>query len=317
MNMLYDIICAGVACLDIVVSGNVSPNVFEVDSTAVGSILLHSGGDASNQAVTASSLGLHTGLISCVGDDWKGQQLLSLLQAKGVNTDLVETLPDEDSVASIVLVGDDGSRNFMFDRGCGEKYLPSPTIMNAVKSTKLLSIGSFFVLPRFDHEGVQVLLEIAKEAGVITVADMTCDTLKEGFSYIGNYLSLIDYLMPSYEEAREITGLVEPNMICQRFREYGVHNIVIKMGAKGCYISTPEGDRMIDALKGTKVIDTTGCGDTFVAAFCYGLLNGKTVDESAIFAHGAAAINASHLGASGHIRSAQEVESLITRTIIT
>ena len=308
---MYDIICAGVACLDIVISGNVSPNVFQVYSTAVSSISLHSGGDASNQAVTASMLGLQTGLLTCIGNDWKGHQLKRLLEERGVRTELIETMESGDTVTSIVLVGDDGSRNFMFDRGCGADYIPHHLSIEAVKSCKLLSIGSFFVMPRFDHEGVELLLRAAKTVGAITVADMTCDTLGEGFRYISKYFPLIDYLMPSFEEARELTGEEDPHRMCQCLQAYGASHIVIKMGAKGCYIATPEKEVMIPATPDTKVVDTTGCGDTFVAAFCYGLLSGKSVEECARFAHAAAAINASHLGASGHIHSAEEVEVLI------
>lgn len=308
---MYDMICAGVACLDIVVSGNVSPTVFTVDSTAVKNISLHSGGDASNQAVTASTLGLRTGLITCIGNDWKGEQLKRLLENRGVLTELVATMEDGNTVTSIVLVSDDGSRNFMFDRGCGSEYIPSQQVIEAVKSCKLLSIGSFFVMPRFDHEGVEPLLRAAKAAGAITVADMTCDTLHEGFKHIGKYFPFIDYLMPSFEEACDLTGEVDPKRMCQIFRSYGATNIVIKMGGKGCYLATSEQETMIPPTSGTKVVDTTGCGDTFVAAFCYGLLDGKSIEDCARFAHAAAAINASHLGASGHIHSADEVEILL------
>lgn len=308
---MYDMISAGVACLDIVVSGNVSPTVFHVDSTAVQSITLHSGGDASNQAVTASNLGLRTGLITCIGNDWKGEQLKHLLENRGVLTELVDTMETGNTVTSIVLVSDDGSRNFMFDRGCGAEYVPPLSAVEAVKSCKLLSIGSFFVMPRFDHEGVGPLLKAAKEVGAITVADMTCDTLHEGFQYIGKYFPLIDFLMPSYEEACDLTGEEDPEKICECLRAYGATNIIIKMGGKGCYLATEGKQAMIPVTSGTKVVDTTGCGDTFVAAFCYGLLAGKTIEDCARFAHAAAAINASHLGASGHIHSAKEVENLL------
>ncbi len=308
---MYDIICAGVACLDIVVSGNVSTGVFHVDSTPVENISFRSGGDASNQAVTAASLGLRTGLVSCVGNDGKGKQLLDILNSKGVDTSLVDTQECDESVSAIVLVNDDGSRNFLFTRGCGTTYLPSSRAVEAVSQARILSIGSFFVMPEFDKKGARTLLEQARSSGVITVADMTCDTLGEGFTYIGEYLYLIDYLMPSYEEASAITGESEPEAICAVFRERGATNIIIKLGSQGCYISSDGRDRIIPVTAGTRVVDTTGCGDNFVAAFCYGLLQEWSLDECARFAHGASAINASHLGASGHISSAQEVLDLI------
>lgn len=308
---MYDMICAGLSCLDILVSGNVSPNVFNVDSTVINNISLHSGGDASNQAVTASNLGLSTGLVTGIGRDWKGEQLIRLLKGHGVDTELVDIMETGNTVTSIVLVRDGGSRNFLFDRGCAGEFVPSSPAIEAVKSSRLLSIGSFFVMPYFDRIGAGLLLQTAKEAGAITVADMTCDTLGEGFRNIGKLIPLIDYLMPSYEEAFDLTKEKSPERICKVFRSYGASNIIIKMGGDGCYLATEDVQLMFPATAGTEVVDTTGCGDTFVAAFSYGLLKGKDIGDSIRFAHAAAAINASHFGASGHIHSVNEVEDLL------
>lgn len=307
----YDIVCAGVACLDIVVSGNVTPGIFNVDSTAIEQILLQPGGDAVNESITAASLGMRTALVSCLGNDWKGDSLYDILVRRQVDTRYVERTEDAATVSSIVLVSEDGQRNFLFDRGCGSRYCPGRSALEAVRRTRLLSIASFFVQPRFDEEGAFLLLEEARRHDVLTVADVSCDTLGRGLSMLSPLFPLLDFFMPSLEEARGLSGKTELEEICRVLREHGAKNLVIKLGAEGCYLRTKEKAVVIPTFNEAPVVDTTGCGDNFVASFCYGLLNDFSLEDCALFANAAASINAGFMGGSGHLKSSEEVSDFL------
>ena len=303
----YDIVCAGVACLDIVVSGNVTPGVFNVDSTAVQQILLQPGGDALNESITAASLGMRTALVSCLGNDWKGDTLHGILKERKIEAGYVERMEGSSTVSSIVLVSDSGQRNFLFDRGCGSTYRPGSHALEAVRKSRLLSIASFFVLPRFDEEGAALLLEEARKNGVITVADVSCDTMGRGLAVLKPILPLLDYFMPSLEEAREMSGKTELEDIYQVLAGKGVTNLVVKLGAEGCFIRTRDKSFIVPTFKDMPVVDTTGCGDNFVASFCYGLLQDYSLEDCALFANAAASINAGFMGGSGHLKSSEDV----------
>ncbi|ADK80510.1 carbohydrate kinase family protein [Sediminispirochaeta smaragdinae] len=307
----FEMICAGITCLDIVVTGNIGPHVFQVDSTPVDTISLGIGGDAANQAITASSLGLSAALFSCVGDDWKAENLSGLLSEKGICIEYLQRYEHDTTMSSLVLVGREGQRNFLFDRGCGKNYVPNAYSLEAVKKARLLSIGSLFVMPEFDRHGAGSLLAEAKRHGVITVADMTCDTEGAADEVLDVLLPHIDYLMPSLEEASAVTGAGDPAEMCRKLRDRGAGNVVIKLGSQGCYIDIDGVRGQIPAFTDIEVLDTTGCGDTFVAAFSYGILKGYPPEECAAFAQAAAAINATHIGACGHIPSVEAVRSFL------
>ena len=62
MQRIYDVLCIGQMGADILVRP-VSQNLFTIDSNHVEPIVLWTGGDAQNQAVVLSKLGMHVALI--------------------------------------------------------------------------------------------------------------------------------------------------------------------------------------------------------------------------------------------------------------
>ena len=58
-------------------------------------------------------------------------------------------------------------------------------------------------------------------------------------------------------------------------------------------------------------LDTTGAGDVFHGAFCYGVLEGYSLEETLEFANAMAALNCRALGARGGIASASEARELM------
>jgi len=60
--------------------------------------------------------------------------------------------------------------------------------------------------------------------------------------------------------------------------QMGVKIVVVKLGAKGCYVTNGVEKRTIEPFK-VSVADTTGAGDAFNAGFLYGLLHNKSLFE--------------------------------------
>ncbi|EYU29397.1 hypothetical protein MIMGU_mgv1a008499mg [Erythranthe guttata] len=71
----------------------------------------------------------------------------------------------------------------------------------------------------------------------------------------------------------------------------GVKQVLVKLGAKGSILFT-QGEEPIrqSIISAPKVIDTTGAGDTFTAAFAVALVEGKTKRECLKFAAAAASL---------------------------
>ena len=309
-NTRYDLVCLGVTCFDILVQ-SVGPQVFDVDSTVVDTICTASGGDASNEAITAASLGMKTALVSCVGKDWQGEGLLSHFERRGVDTSGIEIIDQANSVTAIALIGDSGQRNFIFSRGCAAEYDGLNADWDTFLRTKILSIGSFFVMSELDRYGAEIILKKAKDRGVITVADATCDTLGVGLPGIQGALQHLDFFMPSLEEAEALTGQKAYSDMAKTLMDYGVDTVVIKLGPEGCYIHDGRNAETIPAFRDQRIVDTTGCGDSFVSGFNYGLLHKYSLHDCGVIANAVAVINAGYIGASGHIESIERIKEFL------
>ena len=308
---MFDIVCVGFTCLDIPVVGDIGKGVFDVDSTHVDSISMTPGGDAVNESVTCASLGLKTAIVSYVGDDNGGRVIIDALSSKGVDTSGIEIFSNESTQTAVPLIDKTGQRHFLFNSGCSPLFSGLNTDFTDYYSAKVLTIGSFYVAKLFDEHGAPVILKGAKEHGVITVADTCSDVMGLGLKNLAKALPYLDYFMPSLDEAQDLTGKTGYSEIAEVFLEMGAKNIVLKLGAEGSFIKNSEGEITVPAFCDIDVIDTTGCGDNFVAGFSYGLCKGFSLKECAQFASAVAGINAGFIGGCGGLKSITEVEDFL------
>ena len=82
-----------------------------------------------------------------------------------------------------------------------------------------------------------------------------------------------------------------------RWRDLGVDEVVIKMGAEGCLLMAGDVEARIPAREVPRVIDTTGAGDSFNAGYLAARLRGDSAKEAALQAHALAAQVIQHPGA--------------------
>ena len=114
----------------------------------------------------------------------------------------------------------------------------------------------------------------------------------------------MDYFIPSYEEAVALTGRKNPEDIVRSFFKAGAPNIVgVKLGAKGCYIANHRYAEYVPPAKASRVVDTTGAGDAFVAGFLGATVKGFSAFAAARIANAVAAGCVTAVGASTAIQS--------------
>lgn len=140
-------------------------------------------------------------------------------------------------------------------------------------------------------------------------------------SEMAPYLPTIDYLLPNQEEAALLTGESDPETAAARFLEAGLGTyaagrlpdhpaarhlpaggpagtgaVVIKLGADGCLICTRSRTIHVPGFL-ARTVDTTGAGDTFVAAFLSRILAGDDLESAGRFANRLAARSTEYMGA--------------------
>jgi sugar/nucleoside kinase (ribokinase family) len=141
------------------------------------------------------------------------------------------------------------------------------------------------------------LLKKARESGLRTSLDAQWDTEGEWLKVLAPSLPFTDYALMNEDEARMLTGTADPESAAECLRALGAKHIVIKLGARGCWIDG-------EILPGypVDVVDTTGAGDCFAGGFIAGLQRGLPPLEAAKAANAVGAMSVGHLGATAGIR---------------
>jgi ribokinase len=265
----------------------------------------HPGGKGANQAVAVARLGHPVSMIGRLGDDGFGTQLRDHLTHTGVDITAVRTSPGSSGVAVIVVAG------------TGENSIVVVPGANALLTPQDLD-DSIDIL----RSASAVLTQL--ETPLETILHLAALCLREGVPLIldpapaqalsKELLSKVTWFTPNETEATFYTGnseSLDPAVTASDLLNKGLTNLVLKLGSRGAYLATPDGQRHRIPSFPAHAVDTTAAGDCFNGAFATGLALGMSPPESARFAAAAAAISVTRPGAQPSMPTRAEVLHLL------
>ena len=300
-----DLICIGMALVDSIIKG-FDPEPISTSGYRAVSGTLSVGGEAVNEAMAAAKLGTKTGILCALGEDDAGEMILGALQRCGVDTGLVIRGTGHATPVTTMFVREDGTRKSITNQAHRYNFHPEQYTKYFAQARAII-LGSLFRAPFDDPEIILSVLRAAKEAGILVVADtklpnfrvLSLEDVKEALPYV-------DYITPNEDEAKYFTGKTEPEEMADVFLSYGIKNVVIKLGSKGCYFKNGNESFRLEALPITAV-DATGAGDNFVAGLTAELLRGSSPREAIRFANACGAICTTAVGASTALKNRDQV----------
>lgn len=279
----------------------VDASIFSCPSTSIDAIPMLAGGDAMNEASVLACLGASVSLITLVGLDAAGQFLLTCGQDFGIDMSHVvvsETIPTS---VNVVLVDGQAERRFVTAKNTSLRMLDAQMVRSELDDLErggIVCLASLFVSPKLDHGEVSRIFRELKRRGCMVCADMTRRKNGETAASMKDFFKHIDYLFCNLEEGALLTGKTEPEAIADVLFEQGAKHVLVKLGAQGCYIKSNILTRYFKAYHNSKVLDTTGAGDTFAGAFIHALSQNTSLDDCIRFANAAASICVENRGCS-------------------
>ena len=257
------------------------------------------GGAPLNILIRLGGLGAECSIISRKGNDEYGEQLLSLIEAKNVAVDLIQT--DNEHATSLVkvILQSDGSASYDIVYPCAwDKITVTEEALNRVAESDAFVFGSlstrdpvsratlsellpaarfriFDVNLRKPHYDTERVHELMKQADLVKLNDDELYELAEAFG--SPYRSL-------EQNMRYLAGHTDTPHLCVTL---GAHGAVYLNNGR---FHAHHGYRV-------KVADTVGSGDSFLAGFIFKLLSGSPPEEILAFACAMGALNASLQGA--------------------
>lgn len=225
------------------------------------------GGVAANLAVGLQLLGQQTQVVSAVGEDFLGTEVLWRLTEYGVKTNFIRT-DWERTPRTVILVGPSGERQLLCDFGEASTYrYPLESLQEA------LAAGSDWVYTS-THDWVRFAAQAAHKHGKYVVTDVhdvvDIDDYHRDFYQAASliFVSMVRLNIPLVEFARRLHG------------GFNVETVVGTDGARGAWLvdAATGTSRHFPAVPVDHVLDTVGAGDAFAAGFCAGLSSGKALE---------------------------------------
>ena len=155
------------------------------------------------------------------------------------------------------------------------------------------------------------LLRHAKAKGLTTTFDLIAPN-ETTLALLKDLLPSIDYFMPSLEEAAFLSGRADPADAASFFIDRGAGACIFKMGDKGSYARTRDGQFRTPAFK-VPVSDTTGCGDAYCGGFVAGLVDGLDLEAACRLGAATAALVATGLGSDAGVIDRAQVEAFMAK----
>jgi fructokinase len=302
------VICLGEMLIDLLANQLGMPLAEVTEWTA------YPGGAPANVACGLVKLGTPTALISCLGADEVGGKLAGLLTDIGVDVTGIQYSQTAPTRQVYVVRSVDGDRSFagFIDGLATDKFadvfldaaqLPEHLLNGA----KLLSIGTISLADPLSHAATDRALELARKYGLQIFVDvnwrsMFWDDVDRAKTVILDVLNQANFIKMSDDEAEWLFDSIDPELIRQQLPHS--QGIFITAGAKGCYYSLAHQHGFVPAFD-VDAIDTTGAGDSFVAAciheLCQAGIESIQSHETAVkfirYAAAAGAITTLHAGA--------------------
>jgi sugar/nucleoside kinase (ribokinase family) len=309
---MIEVLCVGQLAADILVRP-VDNLDFGDDTQRVEVIEISNGGDSLNVAIGLQKLGHRVGFAGKIGDDFQGDFLTRVIDQAGIDRRGLSRAANVTTCTVLVVINSTGERTFFYLGGANDQFALKDINRSLLDEAAVVHVGGTYLLPQFDGDGATRLFREAQSTGKLTSMDVTWDTQGRWRETIEPCFPYLSYFLPSYKEAAKITDRQKPEDMAELLHDWGVQNVVIKLGAEGCYVK-PAGAKgfSVQAFR-TAVVDTTGAGDSFVAGFLAGVLRRWDLRECAGFACAVAALNIQCVGATGGMPTFEQAIQLKNR----
>ncbi len=235
-------------------------------SDAPAEVRVMPGGSGANVAVWLARLGQPVTFIGRVGDDLFGRWLADDLAAEGVTPALVVDRTRGTGVIQ-VLVEPGGERTMVPDRGANAFWAADDVPEAWIANASLLHVVGYVLLDAESRRGALAAMRYARAHGVPISLDPSSHAplLALGANDFWSLIGCVTILLPNRAEARVLSGTDTPEAAVPALLAHA-DLVAIKLDRDGCLAAQGEARWSVPAPE-TQIVNATGAGDAFNAAF--------------------------------------------------
>ena len=267
------------------------------------------GGKGANQAAAAAKVGYPTRFAGHLGSDAFALDLRAELCASGADDALLTTVAGPSGQAYILLQRG-GENSIIVAPGANHVWASS---LDAELSAAISQAGALLLQCEIPEAINLAAAHLAQAAGVPVVLDA-------GGSDDGRLstalMACLAVCSPNETELARLTGMPTADdaqvvAAARHLQAQGVGTVLVKLGARGCLLVRPDGSTLHQGVFPVRVVDTTGAGDCFTAAYTVAMLSCMNEPERLRFACAAAGLCVQRKGAMPSMPSRAELQALM------
>lgn len=242
------------------------------------------GGAPANFAYHVSQFGLNSRVVSAVGDDKLGMEILDNFREKKLNT-MVEIVPYPTGTVQVEL-DNEGVPCYDIKEGVAWDNIPyTPALEDLAKHTTAVCFGSLAQRSVVSRETINRFLDTMPAENTLKIFDIN---LRQGFytkEILCNSFRKCNVLKINDEELVTVSRMFGyPGIDLQDkcwilLAKYNLKMLILTCGVNGSYVFTPGEVSFVETPK-VEVADTVGAGDSFTAAFVASILSGLFIGEA-------------------------------------
>ena len=300
--MSLDLLAFGDPCADVVLGTDTPPALGEkVLGRPLG---VFPGGTTANVACAISRLGRRSAVYGRVGDDTHGGLLRESLQRFGVGVEHLAVVARTASASVIAMIAASGERAIVY-----MPMLPSP-LDEAAFATAARRARIVYAMP-YDAAEFALISRIAHENGALVAIDIEAAVAPDSAA-MQQRIERADIVFFNESGFRAGSGEAPSHAAMARLLSAGPRMVVVTRGAAGALGVDRHGFAEHPALP-HQVVDTTGAGDTFNAAFLAATLEEQGLRQALRFACAAASCTVAAIGARAGMPDRRSVDALVAR----
>jgi fructokinase len=222
-------------------------------------------------------------VLSAVGNDKNGVEILELLKTKGLSSELIQVNDKPTSTVDVAL-DENGVPEFTIHENVAWDFLSyDESLRQIVTEADIVCFGTLAQRNSFSHNTIIKTLKTCKPDSLI-VYDVNLRQNYHSPEIVENSLTLCNVLklneeeLPAVCDMLDIKGEREEEKAIHLLNHYSLKLVALTKGTNGSLLVTPSEKSYLPTPQ-VKVKDTVGAGDAFTAVLSLGLANDRRLKE--------------------------------------
>lgn len=240
------------------------------------------GGAPFNVAAHLAILGINSTIISAVGTDENGNILIDLAEKLNINASLIQKIPHKPTGIVSIQKDHSGDSHYEISSLAAWDFIQSnDEVIARIKAADVLVYGSLVTRKELSRATLDALIKHAS----FKIMDINLRPPFDDLNLLSPFIRKADVLKLNLEELFQIheyfisrkRDTIE-KMAHAVMDHFEIDQLLLTKGGDGAEFYYNK-QRVITQTKPTKVIDTTGCGDGFLASFIYHFLSKVPIEK--------------------------------------